>query len=211
MVKNPRNMTPSPMPAPADPRLLAVARKPHAARRLAVVADSDSARAFALLTALAEAGYGVAGLPDSPTGLDARRAAAEGEAIMLNDYAAFYASLPATLRDAVAARWGAAERDPQYRPGQVDCGRLIVPTLRFGNIALIAAGIATVPPRHAALAYAAWITDAFRADAAIAWRPLGVDLPLPVLIAPADDAVDTASLLAALDGKVAGQQARRTP
>lgn len=176
---------------------------------MAVLTNSDCPCTFALLTALVEAGYGVAGLPDSPAGLGARRAAAEGETIMLNDYAAFYASLPATLRDAVAARWGAAERDPQYRPGQVDCGRLIIPTLRFENIALIAAGIATVPPRHAALACAAWITDAFRADVAIAWRPLDFDLSLPVLIVPADCAVDNASLLAALDGKVAGQHAQR--
>lgn len=178
---------------------------------MAVVADSDHHDVFAILSALAAAGYGVADLPDSPAGLDTRLNAAEGEAIMLNDYAAFYASLPATLREAVAARWGAAERDPHYRPGQVDCGRLLIPALRFGTVAVIAAGIATVPPRHAALACAAWITDAFRADAAIAWRSLGVDLPMPVLIAPADSARDTASLLAALDGGGAGQHSWQTP
>ena len=198
------------MPATADPRLLALARKPRAARRLAIVADSDYAHAFAILAALAEAGYGVAELPNDPAELNARLAGAEGEAVMLNDYAAFTASMPATLRDAVAARWGAAERDPHYRPGQVDCGRLIIPTLRFGTVAVVAAGVATVPPRHAALAGAAWITDAFRADAAIAWRPLGIALPLPVLIAPADGAADTAALLAALDGDVAGSRAWQT-
>ncbi|MGH6977108.1 MAG: cobaltochelatase subunit CobN [Stellaceae bacterium] len=173
--------------------------------------DSDHHDVFAILSALAAAGYGVDDLPDTPAGLDARLDAAEGEAVMLNDYAAFYARLPTTLRDAVAARWGAAERDPHYRPGQVDCGRLIVPILRLGNVAMIAAGFATVPPRHAALACAAWITDAFRADAAIAWRSLGVDLPIPLLIAPAEGVGDAASLLAALDGDVAGQPAWRTP
>lgn len=198
------------MPVTAGSRLSALARKPRAARRLAIVADSDHPHAFAILAALAEAGYGIAELPAGPAQLDARLADAEGEAVMLNDYAAFAASLPATLRDAVAARWGAAERDPHYRPGQVDCGRLIIPTLRFGTVAVIAAGVATVPPRHAALAGAAWITDAFRADAAIAWRPLGVALPLPVLIAPADGAADTAALLAALDGDVAGSRAWQT-
>jgi len=130
---------------------------------------------------------------------------------MLNDYAAFYASLSATLRDAVAARWGAAERDPHYRPGQVDCGRLLIPALRFGTVAVIASGVATVPPRHATLACAAWITDTFRADTAIAWQPMGVELPLPVLIAPTDGSADTASLLATLDGNVAGPHAWRTP
>jgi len=198
------------MPVTADSRLLALARKPRAARKLAIVADSDHPNVFAVLAALAAAGYGVAELPDGPAELDVRLAGAEGEAVMLNDYAAFTASLPATLRDAVAARWGAAERDPHYRPGQVDCGRLIIPTLRFGTVAVVAAGIATVPPRHAALACAAWITDAFRADAAIAWRPLGVALPLPVLIAPADGTADTASLLAALEGQVAGSRAWQT-
>ncbi|MDE1931562.1 MAG: cobaltochelatase subunit CobN, partial [Alphaproteobacteria bacterium] len=80
------------------------------------MADSDDVRAFAILAALAEAGYGVADLPAGPAALNARLAGAEGEAVMLNDYAAFTASMPATLRDAVAARWGAAERDPHYRP-----------------------------------------------------------------------------------------------
>jgi len=198
------------MSVTADSRLLALAGKLRAARRLAILADSDHSHAFAVLAALAAAGYGIAELPAGPTQLDARLRSAEGEAVMLNDYAAFAASLPATLRDAVAARWGAAERDPHYRPGQVDCGRLIIPVLRFGTVAVISAGVATVPPRHAALAGAAWIADAFRADAAIAWRPLGVALPLPVLIAPADGTPDTASLLAALDGDDAGPHAWRT-
>jgi cobaltochelatase CobN len=211
MVKNPPNMALSSMPAIADSRLLALAGKPRAARRLAIVADSDRRDVFAILAALAAAGYGVAELPDGPAGLKARLDTTEGEAVMLNDYAAFYASLPATLRDAVAARWGVAERDSHYRPGQVDCGRLLVPASRFGTVAVIAAGIATVPPRHAALACAAWMTDAFRADAAIAWRPLDIDLPLLVLIASADDAADSTSLLAALDGNVAGQSAWQTP
>lgn len=211
MFKNLPNMAPSLMPAIADPRLLALARKPRATRRLAVVANSDSHDIFAILAALAGGGYSVAELPDGPARLDAQLDAAEGEAIMLNDYAAFYASLSATLRDAVAARWGAAERDPHYRPGQVDCGRLLIPALRFGTVAVIASGVATVPPRHATLACAAWITDTFRADTAIAWQPMGVELPLPVLIAPTDGSADTASLLATLDGNVAGPHAWRTP
>jgi len=188
------------MPEIALSRLAALGQKPRQARRLAVMAGADPSAALMVLTALAAAGYGVVGLPDTAAGLGAELDTAEGEAIMLNDYAAFHATLPAALRDAVAARWGAAERDPHYRPGQVDCGRFIVPVLRLGNIAVIAAGETTVPPRHEALARVAWIADGFRADAVIAWRPLGVDLSLPVLVAPIDGSTDTTPLLAALDG-----------
>jgi len=188
------------MPEIAESRLAALGQKPRQIRRLAVLAGTDRSAAFTVLTALAAAGYGIAELPENAAELGARFDAAEGEPIMLNDYAAFHATLPAALRDAVAAHWGAAERDPHYRPGQVDCGRFIVPALRLGNIALIAAGETTVPPRHDALARAAWIADSFRADAAIAWQPLGVDLSLPVLVAPADDPADAYSLVAALDG-----------
>ncbi|MGH7013713.1 MAG: cobaltochelatase subunit CobN [Stellaceae bacterium] len=193
------------MPETADPRLLALRRKPRAARRLAVVASpNDRHAACAILAALAAAGYGVAGLPDDAATLDARLQAAEGEAIMLNDYAAFHATLPAALRDAVAARWGAAERDPQFQPGQVDCGRFVVPALRFDNVAVIAATVdAGEPPRHAALARAAWIADGFRADAAIAWRPLGIGLALPVFVPAASGPPDGATLIAALDGEAA--------
>ncbi|HYL33774.1 MAG TPA: cobaltochelatase subunit CobN [Stellaceae bacterium] len=161
---------------------------------------SDRSAAFAVLTALAAAGYGIAELPENAAELGAKLDAAEGEAIMLNDYAAFHATLPAAVRDAVAARWGAAERDPHYRPGQVDCGRFIVPVARFGEVAAIATGETTVPPRHDALARTAWIADSFRADAVIAWQPFGVELLMPVLVAPADDPADVNSLIAALDG-----------
>jgi len=193
-------MTLPPMPETAESRLATLGQKPRQARRLAVLAKADPPATFAVLRALAAAGYGVDGLPDNAATLGDRLDAAEGEAIMLNDYAAFHATLPAALRDAVAARWGAAERDPHYRPGQVDCGRFLVSVLRLGNIAVIPASEATVPPRHDALARVAWIADGFRADAAIAWRPLGVDLSLPVLVAPADGAADMNTLIAALDG-----------
>ena len=187
----------------AETRLLALRRKPRGARRLAVLADAELDPAFAVVAALAAAGYGVTGLTGDAAELGARLEAAEGEAIMLNDYAAFYATLPAALRDAVAARWGAAERDPHYRSGQVDCGRFVVPVLRLGAVAVIASADEIIdPPRHYVLARLAWITDVFRADAAIAWRPLGAGLPVPVLTSAADTAASPAGLLAALDGDV---------
>jgi cobaltochelatase CobN len=191
-----------PRPEAAENRLEALRRKPRATRRLAVVPGADLTAAWAVLGALAAAGYDVGALPPDAAALRAQLDAAEGEAIMLNDYAAFHATLPPALRDAVAARWGAAERDPHYRPGQVDCGRFALPALRFGRVAVIAPADDTGPPRHHALARAAWIADVFRADVAIAWRPLGVALALPVLVATAG-APDAAQLLAALDGDAA--------
>lgn len=194
-------------PATPETRLLALRHKPRSARRLAVVAEPDLGPAFAVVAALAAAGYGVTERPGDAAELGARLDAAEGETIMLNDYAAFYATLPAALRDAVAARWGAAERDPYYRPGQVDCGRFVVPVLRLGAVAVIAsAEDVSDPPRHHTLARLAWIADAFRADAAIAWRPLGIDLPVPVLTPAADTVSSPTGLLAALDGDVAASR-----
>ncbi|MDE2227688.1 MAG: cobaltochelatase subunit CobN [Alphaproteobacteria bacterium] len=197
----------APLPAEtAEIRLQALRRKPRGDRRLALMPRvDDMAAAAAALAALAAAGYRVTGLPAGAADLRAQLAAADGEAIMLGDYDAFCATLPAALRDAVAARWGAAERDPLYRPGRVDCGRFVVPALHLGAVAVIEAAPddATVPPRHHELARAAWIAVGFRADAAIAWTPLGVALALPVLVPTTADAPDTVELLAALDGDAA--------
>lgn len=194
----------APQSVTADRRLRAPARKPRAARRLAVLADAE--RAMAVLEALAAAGYAVGGAPADARALAVALAASDGEAVMLNDYAAFYATLPAALRDAVAARWGAAERDPQFHPGQVDCGRFTVPALRCGAVAVVGGGADPAgPPRHYALARLAWIVDAFRADAMIALRPLGFAAPLPVLT-PAAGAPDLAALPAALDGDGAARR-----
>lgn len=193
-----------PHPETAEIRLAALRRKPRAARRLAVVPGADLTAALTVLGALAAAGYDVGALPRDAVALREQLWAADSDAIILGNYDAFHAALPAALRDAVAARWGAAERDPEYRPGQVDCGRFVVPALCFGAVAVMRAepAGAAEPPRHHALARIAWITDGFRADAVIAWTPLGVPLALPVLVA-ADGAPDTVELLAALEGDAA--------
>ncbi|GEM_PF-3111320 len=191
-------------PPPDSARLQALVRKPRAARRLVLLPGTAGAEALAVLAALGTAGYAVAPLPNDAADLGGRLRTVEGEAVMLNDYSAFHATLPATLRDAVAARWGAAERDPHFHPGRVDCGRFVVPALRLGAVVVIATDDGPEePPRHFALARWAWIVDGFRADAAIAWRAPGVALPLPVLVPAAGAAIDVAALVAALDGDAA--------
>ena len=183
----------------AASRFQALSRKPRNARRLALIAEPDIV--WAALCVLAAAGYDVGNAPATADALQAVLTATEGEAVMLNDYAAFYGALPAELRDAVAAHWGAAEHDPQFHPGQVDCGRFLVPAARFGMVAVIEVPPAAFdPPRHHALARLAWVVDAFRADAVVMQRPSRVALPVPVLT-PADGAPDVAALPAALDGE----------
>jgi cobalamin biosynthesis Mg chelatase CobN len=202
MVKNPPTMI-ALHAATAASRLQALNRKPRAVRRLAVMADADLAAAA--LATLAAAGYGVSSWPPAAPALRAALVASDGAAVMLNDYATFHATLPAALRDAIAARWGAAERDPLYRPGDVDCGRIMVPAVHYGAVAIVAApnDESEAPPRHHVLARAAWIADAWRADAVIAHRPLGFDFGLPVLVPAVEDRPDVATLAAALDGDIA--------
>ncbi|MDE2167477.1 MAG: cobaltochelatase subunit CobN [Alphaproteobacteria bacterium] len=188
----------TPLPETADRHRQALGRKPRADRRLAILADADLA--YAALAALAATGYAVVGLPASAGALAAALAASDGEAVMLNDYAAFYATLPAALREAVAARWSTAEHDPQFHPGQVDCGCFTIPALRCGAVAVVAADADPAdPPRHYALASLAWIADAFRADAIVVRRPPGFAGALPVLT-PETGPPDLAALPAALDG-----------
>ena len=84
------------------------------------------------------------------------------------------------MQRAVRERWGAAERDPFFRPGRLDCGRFAIPGFRAGNVAVLiqpARGYnidpkstyhdpALVPP-HGYLAAYAWLAEEFRADAVI--------------------------------------------
>ena len=102
------------------------------------------------------------------------------ESLSFADYSAFFATLPAAVQRAVTDRWGAAERDPFFRPGRLDCGRFAIPGFRAGNVAVLiqpARGYnidpkstyhdpALVPP-HSYFAVYAWLADEFRADAVI--------------------------------------------
>ena len=102
------------------------------------------------------------------------------ESILLTDYLAFFQSLPASLQNAVTARWGKAEADPNFVPGEVHCGDFFLAALRFGNVAVMvqpARGYnidpaasyhdpALVPPHNYLAAYA-WLREQFRADAVV--------------------------------------------
>src|SRR5271169_2614607 len=147
------------------------------------------ASAIAILRALAGAGYRVAGAPEDGETLvrrllagptNANPTAAGEESLSFADYSAFFATLPTTVQTAVTARWGAAERDPFFRPGRLDCGRFAIPGFRAGNVAVLiqpARGYnidpkatyhdpALVPP-HGYFAAYAWLAEDFRADAII--------------------------------------------
>jgi cobaltochelatase CobN len=115
-------------------------RTPKAERRIAIllanypnrdgrigngVGYDTPASTLAILTALAESGYRVDGIPASGNALiEALQAgptnAAQrpgGAALPLEDYAKFFAQLPETTRNAVSERWGPPERDPYVRDG----------------------------------------------------------------------------------------------
>jgi len=145
--------------------------------------------AVAILAALAAAGYRVADIPVDGAALMARllagptnrhpQAPAE-ERLQFSAYSAVLATLPPTLRQRIAAQWGAGESDPFFHPSRLDCGHFGIPAIRCGNVAVLiqpARGYnrdpkttyhdpALVPP-HAYLAAYAWLADEFRADAVI--------------------------------------------
>src|SRR5207248_10258033 len=96
------------------------------------------------------------------------------------DYSAFFGSLPRAVQQQVNARWGAAERDPFFRPGRVDCRHFASPGWGGGNVAVMiqpARGYNLDPkstyhdpalaPPHSYLAAYAWLAHSFRADAVI--------------------------------------------
>lgn len=145
------------------------------------------AAALNILKALQQQGYPVAELPDSGTALihqllggvtndldmlDARPCA---QSLALDEYLAFFHSLPAANQQAVRERWGEPQSDPMFRGG-----RLMVAGLRFGltfvgiqparGYQLDAAAVYHDPdlvPPHGYLAFYCWIRRAFAANAVI--------------------------------------------
>ena len=133
-----------------------------------------------LLHAMAAAGYTLDGIPPDGNALiealaaGPTNAAVQGreirERFRLDDYLVFFAGLPAAVREAVGARWGAPSRDPLFVESQGERPGFAVPALRFGNVMLglqPARGYhidpsatyhdpALVPP-HGYLAFYAWL------------------------------------------------------
>ncbi len=176
---------------PADRRIaLVLANYPNRDGRIGNGVGLDTpASAIIILRALAAAGYRIADAPDEPEELvqrllagptNANPAAPAEESLSLAEYSAFFATLPSAIQQMVTARWGAAERDPFFRAGTLDCGRFAIPGFRAGNVAVLiqpARGYnidpkstyhdpALVPP-HAYFATYAWLAEDFRADAVI--------------------------------------------
>ncbi|MEK9751996.1 MAG: cobaltochelatase subunit CobN, partial [Rhodospirillaceae bacterium] len=150
------------------------------------------AGAVELLRAMAAAGYAVGDIPEDGDALAARILAGPTndfralgrrrvtETLSLADYQIFLAELPAAVVDRVHERWGAAESDPFYRPGEVDCGHFAIPAFRLGNVSVglqPARGYNIDPkssyhdpdlvPAHNYLAFYAWLRHQFRAQAVV--------------------------------------------
>jgi len=176
---------------PAERRVaLVLANYPNRDGRIGNGVGLDTpASTIAILRAFAEAGYRIADAPNDPQELIRRLldgptngnpGAPAEETLSFAEYSAFFATLPAAVQRAVSERWDAAERDPFFRPGRLDCGRFAIPGFRAGNVAVLiqpARGYnidpkstyhdpALVPP-HGYFAVYAWLAEEFRADAVI--------------------------------------------
>jgi len=131
---------------PAGERRVAIvlANYPNRDGRLGNGVGLDTpAGSVELLRALAESGYATGTLPADgqalierlaagPTNsLSDRRDREAGERFVLADYEAAFAALPAEVRDAVTARWGAPEDDPF-----VEDGAFVLSAFRLGNIVI---------------------------------------------------------------------------
>ncbi len=147
------------------------------------------ASSIGIVRALAAAGYRVGAMPGDPQALierllagptNANPGAPTEETLSFADYSAFFATLPMVVQQAIAGRWGPAQRDPFFREGRLDCGRFAIPGFRCGNVALLIQpgrgynidpkatyhDPALVPP-HGYLAAYAWLAQEFRADAVV--------------------------------------------
>jgi cobaltochelatase CobN len=171
--------------------LVRLKQTPRAARRIAVLMPDYPAAGgragyavgldvpqsvIALIADLAEAGYAVAGAPDSPSALlAALEAGASGKAISLQDYRRHLAALPGEISRRIEAAWGAPEDDSDCRDGAFRFR-----AARFGNVLValppergrVRDRRATyhdqsLPPRHAVLAFGLWLRHEARADAIV--------------------------------------------
>ena len=181
---------------------IALANKANADKRIALILANYPTRngrigngvgldtpaaALNILLALERQGYPVEGLPDSGTALihqllggvtndldslDARPCA---QSLALDDYLAFFRSLPAANQQAVLERWGEPQQDPMFRSG-----RLMIAGLRFGltfvgiqparGYQVDASAVYHDPdlvPPHGYLAFYCWLRKVFAADAVI--------------------------------------------
>ena len=179
---------------PAERKIvLVLANYPNRDARLGNGVGLDTpAGTINVLHAMAAAGYRVENIPEDGDALIRRLRAGPtndlkalatrqvDETLPFNEYQLFFSSLPASVQRAVLDRWGPAERDPYYRPGEIDCGHFAIAAFRLGNVAIglqPARGYNVDPkssyhdpdlvPPHAYFAFHAWLRDHFRAQAAV--------------------------------------------
>ena len=179
---------------PAEERRIALvlANYPNKNGRIGNGVGLDTpASVIAILRALERAGYRVEDIPadgnalmrrllEGPTNAASHWSRESEESCQRSDYAAYFASLPRAVQTQVEERWGAPERDPLFRPSDLDCGRFALPALRFGNVVVAvqpARGYNIDPvrvqhdpalaPPHGYLAFHAWLADGFRAHAVV--------------------------------------------
>ncbi|MFZ2321354.1 MAG: cobaltochelatase subunit CobN, partial [Pseudomonas sp.] len=181
---------------------MALAHKSNAEKRIALILANYPTRdgrigngvgldtpaaALNILQALQQQGYPVDALPATGTALihqllggvtndldnlDARPCA---QSLALDEYLAFFHSLPAANQQSVRERWGEPQSDPMFRSG-----RLMIAGLRFGltfvgiqparGYQLDAAAVYHDPdlvPPHGYLAFYCWLRRAFVCDAVI--------------------------------------------
>jgi cobaltochelatase CobN len=134
------------------------------------------ASVLALLADLGAAGYGVSHQPEgAATLLEALEAGTTAAGLLLGDYRRLLAALPADIAGTVQAAWGDPEDD-----ADVSDGAFRFRSVSFGNV-LVALPPergrvsdrratyhdATLPPRHAVLAFGLWLRHAARADAIV--------------------------------------------
>ncbi|MFG6137659.1 cobaltochelatase subunit CobN [Halomonas sp. B23F22_10] len=179
--------------ANADKRLaLVLANYPTRDGRIGNGVGLDTpASAVNLLRALEEAGYPLADLPADGDALirrlqgsvtnDPQSLAWRGswQSLGVDDYLAWFRTLPEALQEAVWRRWGAPEDDPKHRQG-----RLLIAGIRLGETFVgiqPARDIDTGPdsdpiksyhdtelvPPHSYLAFYLWLREHYRVDAVI--------------------------------------------
>jgi cobaltochelatase CobN len=137
----------------------------------AVGLDSFASLA-ALLRDLREAGHAT-DTPDAATLVQALTEAPAAAFLALPDYRRLFATLPAALREAIGAAWGAAEADPA-----LTAGGFALRHRHAGNLLLAVQpdrGLSAerrashhdpaLPPRHAFVAFYLWLREVFRAHA----------------------------------------------
>jgi len=158
---------------------IVLANYPNKDGRLAngVGLDTPQSVAYALNN-LANAGYSLGdSWPQSGANLIDLLIAARksGISFSLQHYQRLFARLPASIRDAVTARWGSPDADPSLHDGEFQlaahfCGNIVVavqPTRGYNVDPTLSYHDPEMPPPHGYLAFYLWLRHSFDTHAII--------------------------------------------